>query len=107
MNEIENTKLIEVLEQMIQDKVQLLHGGQIFEWDDTKIPEIIEGLKQSMKYDETIIESGTLLKNKFTDQECVVINDKRGIVSMIIPGDILTYPKKWLWSHFELSEPGE
>lgn len=107
MNEIETNKLAELLEQMIQDKVQLVHGGQIIEWNDTKIPEIIESIKQSQKYDDSIIESGTLLKNKYTGQKCGVINDKGGIVSMILQGDILTYPKKWIWSHFEISVSGE
>jgi len=107
MNEIENNELVEVIEQMIHDKVQLVHGGQIIEWDDTRIPEILDSIRKSLKYDETIIESGTLLTNKYTGQKCNVINDKGGIVSMIIHGDILTYPKKWIWSHFEILESGE
>jgi hypothetical protein len=107
MNEIENNILIELLEQMIQDKVQLVHGGQIIDWNDTKIPEIMEKIKQSPKFDETIIQSGTLLKNKYTGQKCGVINDTGEKVSMILQGDILTCPKKWIWTLFEISKVGE
>ena len=48
---------------MIEDKVQLIHGGQIIDWNDTKIPEILEKIKQVPESNQTIIESGTLLVN--------------------------------------------
>lgn len=85
----------------------MVHGGQIIEWNDTKIPEIIENIKQSQKFDETILESGTLLKNKYTGQKCGVINDTGKKVSMILQGDFLTCHKKWIWTFFEISKAGE
>lgn len=56
---------------------------------------------------KTLVESGTLLVNKYSGQKCAVINDNGEKVNMILQGDILTYPKKWLWSHFAVSKPGE
>jgi hypothetical protein len=47
MNQLTKYKeLVGLLEQMINDKVQLIHGGQIIEWNDTKIPEIIKEIKK-------------------------------------------------------------
>jgi len=107
MFEIEYNKLIELLEQMINDKVQLIHGGQIIDWNETEILSVIEKIKQNQKYDKIEVPSGTLVINKYTGQKCSVINETNEKVSMILHGDILVYPKKWLWSHFEISKPDE
>jgi hypothetical protein len=57
MNQLAKYKeLIELLEQMIKDKVQLAHGGQIFDFSDTKIPDIIKEIKKDDKnHDKYII----------------------------------------------------
>lgn len=107
MKELVYNELLTTIEQMINDNVKLVHAGQIIEWDDTIIPEIIEKLKLDNKVDDNEIPSGTLLINKYSEQTCAVINDTNGKVSMILSGDILVYPKKWIWSHFKISNPGE
>jgi hypothetical protein len=50
MNELTKYKeLAKLIEQMINDKVQLIHGGQIFNWNDTKTPHIIQEIKKDDK----------------------------------------------------------
>lgn len=41
-------ELVILLQQMINDKVQLIHGGQIIGWEDTKIPEILQKIKNEI-----------------------------------------------------------
>jgi len=38
----EYEKLIEYLEEMIADGCQLVHGGNLIAWHDTKIPKILQ-----------------------------------------------------------------
>jgi len=107
MNDIENIQLAEILQSMIKDKVMLIHAGQIIDWNDTDIPEILKRLEQFQGFDDHEIPSGTLLVNKYSGQKAAVVNDKNGTVSMVLNSSILTYPKKWIWSHFEISETGK
>lgn len=104
MSQSEYDQLIELLDQMISDKVQLIHAGQIMDWNETKIPELMEKIKKFHYLNNTEIAPGTVLVNKFSGQACSVIIDKGDSVSMIIPGNILIYPKKWIWTHFEVSD---
>ncbi len=39
-------ELVRLLEQMINDKVNLIQGGHVIEWSDTKIPQIIMEIKK-------------------------------------------------------------
>lgn len=41
----EYDELVEHLEGMIDDGCQLLHGGNLIDWSDTKIPETIRKIK--------------------------------------------------------------
>ena len=53
MNQLKNYKeLVRLLEQMINDGVQLIHGGQIIEWNDTKILEVIREIKKGDKNED-------------------------------------------------------
>ncbi len=61
MNEIFYKELIILLEQMIQDKVQLMHGGQIINWNETKIPELLQKIKDNTK---PILQNITIIDNK-------------------------------------------
>jgi len=101
MKDLIYNELVNTLVQMIHDKVQLLHAGQVLSWDDTKIPELIEKLKLDIKEVDEEIPAGVMLENKYSKQQCTVINDYGGNVSMILHGDVLVYPKDWLWYHFD------
>ena len=41
----EDEKLVEYLEEMIADGCQLVHGGNLIDWHDTKIPRILQKIK--------------------------------------------------------------
>lgn len=45
----EYEKLIEYLEEMIADGCQLVHGGNLIYWHDTKIPKILQKIKTLRK----------------------------------------------------------
>jgi len=47
MNDKNYIELQKLIEQMIEDKTCILHGGNIIDWTDTKIPEILEKIKQN------------------------------------------------------------
>ena len=42
----EYEKLVECLEEMISDGCQLVHGGNLFGWEDTKIPALLKKIKR-------------------------------------------------------------
>ncbi|MDZ7876966.1 MAG: hypothetical protein U5L45_04815 [Saprospiraceae bacterium] len=47
MNKLAKYKeLVRLIEQMINDKVHLVHGGQIIEWHDTQILNTIREIKK-------------------------------------------------------------
>lgn len=41
----EYEKLVGYLEEMISDGCQLIHGGHLIDWHDTKIPKVLEKIK--------------------------------------------------------------
>lgn len=107
MLEQEYEKLIHYLEGMISDGVALIHGGQLFDWDDTMIPDLLREIKDKREgLTKEPLETGDLLKNIYSGQKAAVINDDGQTVKMAMLDNILTYPKQILWAHFEKSEPG-
>lgn len=47
-------ELLVVIQQMISDNVQLVHGGQIIDWTDTKIPELLQKIKNDNQISQDI-----------------------------------------------------
>jgi hypothetical protein len=107
MVEQEYEKLVHYLEGMIADGVALVHGGQLFDWEDTMIPDLLREIKEKREHlTNKQLEAGDLLKNIYSGQKAAVINDDGETVKMAMLDTILTYPKQALWAHFEKSEPG-
>ncbi len=76
MFEKEYEKLINYIEEMISDGVQLIHGGQLFDWSDTKIVDQIAKIKELKGGVEMPkLQPGDRLKHKVSGQEMWVIND--------------------------------
>ena len=97
------SKLVQVIEQMIEDKVQLIHGGHLMDWDDTKILDIIKTIKENEKsFINQEISAGTKLQNIVSKQEVNVINDVNGKISLIVQGDIITFPKDKIGKHYRI-----
>lgn len=107
MLEQEYEKLVHYIEGMIADGVGLVHGGQLFDWDETNVPELLHKIKvkQTRALAEPL-ESGDLLKNVYSGQKAAVINDDGETVKMAMLETVMTYPKKYLWSQFEKTEVG-
>ncbi len=103
----EYQKLVHYIEGMIADGVALVHGGQLFDWDSTNIPELLQSIKEKQELaNSELLETGDLLKNVYSNQKAVVINTNDETVNMALIGNVMVYPKEALWLHFERSQPG-
>ena len=91
MVEQDYEKLVHYLEGMIADGVALIHGGQLFDWDDTIIPDLLRKIKEKREgLNSEPLETGDLLKNIYSGQKAAVINDDGQTVGMVIQHNVLT-----------------
>jgi hypothetical protein len=101
-------QLVHFLEGMIADGVKLIHGGQVFDWEDTQIPDLLKEIKAKREVNgNEPLPPGTLLKNIHSGQKAGVINEAKGVVTMAMLDEIITFPKNSLWEHYEKSPVGE
>lgn len=99
--------LVNYIEEMISDDLQLIHGGQLVGWKDTKIPELLQNIRNNQEDPKIeLLEPGDLLKNKYTGQKVAVIYEDNGNVHLNPLEKVLIYPKDQIWQHFERSNPG-
>lgn len=98
-------QLIHYLEGMMKDGVQLVHGGHLFGWDDTNIPDLISSIKQKKEAaKQAQYEAGDILRDH-TGQTFAVIWSDDQQVHLTSNKNVLVYPKdtiglnyeKWLW----------
>lgn len=47
----EYEKLVHYLEEMISDGCQLVHGGNLIDWKDTKIPKTLDKIRKLQEKD--------------------------------------------------------
>jgi hypothetical protein len=95
-------KLIHYLEGMMNDGVQFVHGGQLFGWDDTNIPELLETIKQNKEAAKsTQYEAGDILKDKISGQTFAVIWIDEKSVQVIPTKNVLVYPEESVGLQFE------
>ncbi|MEY4905865.1 MAG: hypothetical protein RLZZ292_3680 [Bacteroidota bacterium] len=50
MKETLYNELIAFIEEMIADDVKLIHAGRIIDWEDTKVIETLEKIKQNSEF---------------------------------------------------------
>jgi len=91
-------KIVDTLKGMIEDGVQLVHGGNIIDWEETIIPELLEG---AIPQTDSEIPAGTQLKHKFTKQDYWVFFDDNKSLSLSTMHNVVYYPKEIIWEHFE------
>jgi len=91
-------KIVDTLKGMIGDGVQLVHGGNIIDWEDTIIPELLEGTTHQT---DSEIPAGTQLKHKFTGQDYWVTFDDNKSIVLSTRHNVVEYPKEIIWEHFE------
>lgn len=104
MLEKEYNRLIDYIEEMISNDVQLVHAGHLFDWNDTKIPEIIAQIKVKKDgFSLPKLNPGDQLKHKVSDQHMWVINDD-GETVFLNPGTpTIMYPLNKILNEFILS----
>lgn len=102
------TKLIELseqLESMISDGVQLVHGGDIFDWNETVITELLEDINKQREFIESeSINSRDTLINSITQEEVTVIKTDKINVYIEPINTPIKYPKNEIWKHYKLKE---
>lgn len=103
MFEKEYEKLINYIEEMISDGVQLIHGGQLFDWSDTKIVDQIAKIKELKGGVEMPkLQPGDLLKHKVSGQEMWVINDDGKTVFLNPDSPTIKFPLDKIMQEFTI-----
>jgi len=93
---------------MIADGVQLVHGGHLLGWEDTKVPNLLSEISREKEEIEGMdFEIGDLLKNRYTGQKAVVMLDEGEMVHLLPVKKVIIYPLAKLWHHHEKSKPGD
>ena len=94
--------LLQCLEGMIADGVVLVHGGQVFDWRNTKIPELLRSIREEKHHVGNLrLEPGDLLENVHSGQHAAVIDADHGIVKLAFLDSVLIFPKEKLWLIFK------
>ena len=107
MLEKEYNRLIEYIEEMISNDVQLVHVGHLFDWNDTKIPEIIAQIKEKKDgFSLPKLNPGDQLKHKVSDQDMWVINDDGETVFLIPDTPTIKYPLNKISNEFIIAKKG-
>ena len=104
----EYAQLVHYLRGMIADGVQLVHGGHLFDWEDTNISDILSAIEQ--KKDESsdlTCEAGDLLQHRYTGQKAVIVLVDDDTVQMVPTEKVVVFPKDKLWYHYQKSNPGK
>ncbi|MBD3340009.1 MAG: hypothetical protein GF353_12920 [Candidatus Lokiarchaeota archaeon] len=93
MSENKYSELIRHLEEMISDGVQLVHGGHLLEWSDTKIPAIIAALKEEIASEiPSSLNPGDKLKNRKSGQIMWVVDVEKDTVYLNADTPTIKYP---------------
>jgi hypothetical protein len=87
---------------MMKDGVQLVHGGHLFGWDDTNIPDLLEAIKQKQnEAQQANYEAGDILKDRNTGQHFAVIWSDEKEVHITPNKTVLVYPRSSVGLQFE------
>jgi hypothetical protein len=94
-------QLIHSLEGMMRDGVRLVHGGHLFGWDDTTIPDLIERIKQKKETANQLqYQAGDILRDQAGQTFAVIWSDEQHI--HLTPNkNVLVYPKKTIGINYE------
>lgn len=94
-------KLIHYLEGMVRDGVQLVHGGHLFGWDDTNIPDLIESIKQKKETaNQAQYQAGDILRDQSGQTFAVIWSDEQQ-VHLTPNKNVLVYPKDTVGINYE------
>lgn len=94
--------LSEQLESMISDGVQLVHGGNLFDWSDTVIIELLEEINEQKEIIESqSVKKGDILINIVTEEEMTVIKTDKNNVYIEPVSTPIKYSKNEIWEHYK------
>ena len=101
MSDSKINELISHIEEMIADGVQLVHGGHLLDWSDTKIPEILKSIKEEKaEKSPTSLNPGDKLKNKNSGQIMWVVDVEKDTVYLNPDSPTIKYPITKLLDEF-------
>lgn len=104
----EYEQIVHYIEGMIADGVQLIHGGNLIDWNDTNISELLLEINRKKEEIKNLsFESGDLLQNRYSGQKAAVINDDEKTVYLNPAEPTVKCPLDKLWYHYEKSKAGE
>jgi len=104
----EYERLVEYLQGMIADGVQLVHGGNLFDWGDTNILDLLMEIQEkNNEIKDLECEVGDLLQNRYTGQKSGVAYINENHVHLLPAEKIVIFPKDKIWQHYKKSKPGE
>ena len=104
----EYEQIVHYIEGMISDGVQLIHGGNLIDWNDTNIPELLLEINRKKEEIKNLsFESGDLLQNRYSGQKAAVINDDGKTVYLTPAEPTTKCPLDKLWYHYKKSKAGE
>lgn len=101
-------RLVVLLRGMISDGVLLVHGGQVLDWGDTTIPDLLEKIeKEEDKARSLTCDVGDLLLNVLTGQKSsVMFIDEKNI--QLLPSEkVVIFPKDKIGYYYRKSKPGK
>ncbi len=73
MLESEYEQLVKYIEKMLSDGCQVVIGGNLLDWSDTNIPEILDKIKNKSALFSKL-NPGDKLRHKISGQKMYVIN---------------------------------
>lgn len=101
-------QLVVYLQNLIADGVQLVHGGNLLDWSDTKILDLLDDIKKKKEDVENLtFEVGDLLENRLTGQKSAIISIDKDNIHLLPVDNVVIFPKDNIWYHYRKSKPGE
>jgi len=99
--ESEYEQLVKYIEKMMSDGCQIVIGGNLLDWSDTNIPEILDKIKNTNVVVPKL-NPGDKLKHKISGQEMYVINCDKKIVYLNPDAPTIKYPLNNILNDFEI-----
>jgi hypothetical protein len=95
-------ELVKYLEGMMIDGVGLVHGGHLISWEDTKIPDLVEAIRNDKKTaNEYIFTPGESLVHTITGQQFSVVRDAGTVVHLISSENMTLLTKEEISTYFQ------
>ncbi len=95
--------LVRYIEEMIDDGCQLLHGGNLFDWSDTKITTVLKKIrKRKTGLTMQAIKPGVQLRHRVSGQSMTVTEVNENTVYLATDNPPITYPLANISEAFEV-----